>query len=430
MSDPNTSHGSKSHLEIVRDSESDLHQKVFQLKTLHDVSSTIYGEVDLETIYKNFLLMTMGVFGTLEGLIMDLGAKVNDVSPFVTVGWHGESLDQLSRSVKRCLSHWQATGMIPKETLFRELRSLGAEPGYVLPFHPSAGSVGLLALGRKLVDEAYTPEDDELLTILVNNLLLALRNASSLQSIQALRNDLREKNAQLEAALRGLQSVMRKVELLESIKTKLCKFVPATVTRMLESCPDGHTLEAKEQDVSVLFVDMEGSDKIDSEKGSLKATAVLDRCFSIFMDAIYANNGEVNEAAGEGLMILFLRESERMNALEAVRTAFCIRQDLSDLKASGEEPFRHLVVNMGINSGVALVGATGFESGTGTRCTYTARGTVTNVAARIAEIASGGAILLSRTTAERVEEFFALAPVGQFLLRNVSEEVEVFEVKD
>ncbi|HYA41414.1 MAG TPA: adenylate/guanylate cyclase domain-containing protein, partial [Syntrophobacteraceae bacterium] len=62
----------------------------------------------------------------------------------------------------------------------------------------------------------------------------------------------------------------------------------------------------------------------------------------------------------------------------------------------------HFFINMGINSGSALVGAARFESYTESRWTYTARGSTTNIAARIGALATGGSILLSRETADRV----------------------------
>jgi class 3 adenylate cyclase len=74
------------------------------------------------------------------------------------------------------------------------------------------------------------------------------------------------------------------------------------------------------------------------------------------------------------------------------------------------------------------VGAAKFESITGSRWTYTARGLVTNVAARIGAQATHGKIFLSEATAERVKEQFALTPLGKFNLKNVSEEVEIFQL--
>ena len=74
------------------------------------------------------------------------------------------------------------------------------------------------------------------------------------------------------------------------------------------------------------------------------------------------------------------------------------------------------------------MGAAKFESYTGSRWTYTARGMVTNVAARIGALASEGAILLSSSTADRIKEHFSHKPVGKFKLKNVSQEVDIFAV--
>ncbi|MBL7205100.1 MAG: hypothetical protein ISS63_12345, partial [Desulfobacteraceae bacterium] len=89
-----------------------------------------------------------------------------------------------------------------------------------------------------------------------------------------------------------------------------------------------------------------------------------------------------------------------------------------------------LVINMGINSGRALLGAAKFDSLTGSRWTYTARGMVTNVAARIGDVASEGAILISRSTSERIKDHLPISPLGKFSLKNVSEEVELFAVEE
>ncbi|MBT8489784.1 MAG: adenylate/guanylate cyclase domain-containing protein, partial [Deltaproteobacteria bacterium] len=60
--------------------------------------------------------------------------------------------------------------------------------------------------------------------------------------------------------------------------------------------------------------------------------------------------------------------------------------------------------------------------------TYTARGAITNVAARLGARAKGGKIFLSHTTATRIEKQFKLSPLGKFNLKNVSEDVEIFEI--
>ena len=74
------------------------------------------------------------------------------------------------------------------------------------------------------------------------------------------------------------------------------------------------------------------------------------------------------------------------------------------------------------------MGAAKFETYTGSRWTYTARGLVTNVASRIGAQATQGKIFLSETTDRRVKDHFSLTPLGKFNLKNISKEIEIFQI--
>jgi class 3 adenylate cyclase len=221
---------------------------------------------------------------------------------------------------------------------------------------------------------------------------------------------------------------LKKVELLESIKSNLSKFVPNTVTQMIEKSPTAEIPEAKNQDVSVLFLDIEGYTKLSERLDGTKLNDLIEKYFSVFMEAIHSNNGDVNETAGDGLMVIYHNEDETTNALEAVRTALMVREKAALINQENDTSSESLVVNMGINSGRALLGAARFDSYTGSRWTYTARGMVTNVAARMGAQATEGGIFLSKSTAERIKDQFKVKPKGKFNLKNVSEEVEVFSL--
>jgi class 3 adenylate cyclase len=219
---------------------------------------------------------------------------------------------------------------------------------------------------------------------------------------------------------------LRKVEILESIKSNLCKFVPTAVTRLMESSPSGEIQEARERDISVLFLDIEGYTRITEEIGAIEVNTLTEKYFSVFMDAIYQNNGDVVETAGDGLMVLFMNEDPTQHALEAVRTAETIRvkaRCINNECTLGRDP---VIINIGICSGRAFVGASKFDSYTGGRWAYTSHGTTTNVAARLCGQATGGAILVSRDTAVRTHTSFAFERLGPFKLKNLSEEIEVF----
>ena len=116
----------------------------------------------------------------------------------------------------------------------------------------------------------------------------------------------------------------------------------------------------------------------------------------------------------------------REKTLEAVQAAATIRQKAQCINNEcllGSEP---VIINMGICSGRAFVGASKFESYTGGRWAYTSHGTTTNVAARLCGQATGGEILVSRDTARRTHGSFAFEHRGPHKLKNLSGEIDVF----
>jgi class 3 adenylate cyclase len=197
---------------------------------------------------------------------------------------------------------------------------------------------------------------------------------------------------------------------------------------MIEQSPTGKTLEQKQQDLSILFLDIEGYTRLCEKLGSDEVNAIIEKHFSVFMDAIHSNRGDVNETAGDGLMVLFLNEDKRKSAADAAKTALTIKKETQRIFREIGSLYKPLEINMGINSGTALVGAAKFNSYTGSRWTYTARGGVVNLAARIGKLATEGRILVSKQTSERLKQKYRTNSLGLFKLKNISGEVEIFQL--
>lgn len=161
--------------------------------------------------------------------------------------------------------------------------------------------------------------------------------------------------------------------------------------------------------------------------GAPSSARVVEKYFFAFMDG-YANNRDLNETAGDGVMVIFPNDDEVTNAVEAVRTALTIKEKAARIRHECKRLSEPLFINMGINSGQVLLSAAKFESYMGSRWTYTARGLTTNIAARLGALATAGCVLLSRATAERVRGRFPVSALGTFKLNNVSEQIEVFAV--
>jgi class 3 adenylate cyclase len=204
-------------------------------------------------------------------------------------------------------------------------------------------------------------------------------------------------------------------------------FVPATVQKIVDKDPEAPSLEKRDLDVSILFLDVAGYTKISETHTREKVNFIIEKYFSSFLDIISSHDGDINETAGDGLMAIF-QGAPAENALSAVTSALEIRERTFAINRELRNRFLPVAVNMGINSGTASVGMTRFQGTSGTRMTYTATGPVTNLAARIAAAAKNGDILLGPETADRVQSHVALFDRGPMQFKNVKNPVRVFSV--
>jgi class 3 adenylate cyclase len=415
-------------LRQAQEVRADLDRRIFHLRTLYDVSKDVYSSVETDTILKNFLLMTMGNFGVVTGFLLLSNVASLEIERFNQIGIQDNDPNSFREVCQRLLKQNGLHQSIAEIKASSTSETFLAPITLALPFILDNDTIALMGLGSKLAGGEYTQDDKELLYTLLNNLAAAVKNAKSFDEIQRLNRDLEEKNVKLSKTLHELKDSLRKIEILEKVKANLCKFIPTTVSRMIDKSPTGTIPELEERDLSVLFLDIGGYTGLCERLGDTMVHDIIERHFSVFMEAIYRNDGDVNETAGDGLMVLFMHDNQETNAMEAVRAALAIKEKTVKISEEFRELYRPLDVNMGINSGRALVGAAKFESILGSRWTYTARGTLTNVAARISTLGSRGSILMSNVTADRIKAHYCPTCRGKFKLKNISEEVEVFEL--
>jgi class 3 adenylate cyclase/HAMP domain-containing protein len=247
--------------------------------------------------------------------------------------------------------------------------------------------------------------------------------------LAAARRDLEGKNAELATALQHLQESRERLALLEQLKGELSKFVPEAVQRLLEQNPDATELEKKNVAVSVLFLDIAGYTRLSEQLEPRKLNQLVQTYFSSFLEIIQRHHGDINETAGDGLMVIFQAQPTAADhALNASRAAVAIRQRTEQLNAEHDGVFPAVQLHMGINSGEALVGATKIGGGAGQRWTFTATGPTTNLAARFAGSAQGGEIIVGPATADRIKAQFVLESLGERTFKNVSQPVLVYRV--
>jgi len=176
--------------------QAELDKQLFHLKTLYDVSHELLGLTDVSMILKNFLLMTMGNFGTAHGFIMDENMLTGEISHFESFGFEDKELPVIQNIGKEALLNKPLGRFLTRED-FPGLPAL-------LPFSIDEGASGVMGLGPKIVSEGYSSDDKELLGTLVNNLAVSLKNARYSEALRKALDEIRVLNSAKDKAITHL----------------------------------------------------------------------------------------------------------------------------------------------------------------------------------------------------------------------------------
>jgi class 3 adenylate cyclase len=235
-----------------------------------------------------------------------------------------------------------------------------------------------------------------------------------------------------EQAMAVLDQEHRRVvvekERLDKIKTVLSNFVPETAKNIIEKDPYKGNLDKYNQDATVLFLDIEGFTVLLQEHPVERINRVIESYFSIFFDLIQKNGGDVNEMAGDGMMVIFLHPDPMEHTKSAVLAALEIRERCLAVSKDNSPELFPIQVNIGISTGEVYLGSTKMKGTGGDRWTFTATGPVTVMAARLSDYARAGQILIDSEAARRIGKNFVVTSLGNVQLKNFKDLVEVFQV--
>jgi len=125
-------------------------------------------------------------------------------------------------------------------------------------------------------------------------------------------------------------------------------------------------------------------------------------------------------------MAIFQAADVQAHTITAVQTALALLGATEELNQTNSAT--PLVIHMGLNSGLALVGSTRFEGTEGTRWSFAPTGPVTNLAARLAATAQAGQLLVSPETVRRLGQRYQVERLGREPLKNFDETVDIYRV--
>jgi adenylate cyclase len=255
---------------------------------------------------------------------------------------------------------------------------------------------------------------DELLTR-VRSLLRVKRYHDTIKAQAA---ELSELNRTLEVR------VQEQVDELERLR-RLRRFLSPQLADAVVFSGDELILRSHRRQVAIVFADLRGwtsfADAVEPEE--------LMRVLSEFHGAIgrlvKRFDATVGFLEGDGVQLFFNDPIEIPDApLRAVRIGCALREEMAELTPRWSKRGYELNFGVGIALGYATCGEVGFEG----RSDYAAIGSVTNLASRLADEATGGQVLIAQRLYAEVEEDVDVEPVGEFTLKGFQRPVTAFNV--
>jgi adenylate cyclase len=128
---------------------------------------------------------------------------------------------------------------------------------------------------------------------------------------------------------------------------------------------------------------------------------------------------------GDGVQLFFNDPIEIPDApLRAVRLGCALREEMAVLTDLWRKRGYDLDFGAGVALGYATCGEVGFEG----RSDYAAIGSVTNLAARLADEAKGGQVLITQRLYAEVEDQVEAVPAGEFELKGFGRPIPALDV--
>lgn len=390
-------------------SQQELERRIFHLKTLYDLSQEIGYLREPSEIMKNLLMMIIGTFGASSGFIILANMSTGKIDNFSQRSMGENFIDTFSQmmdsgfskelnkiSGARILDGREKVQGGGEQEIFDLLSSNDIKVW--VPFNINENLRGGIGLGDKLAGDGYTADDQELLSTMAHQGVVAIQNSM-------------------------LVGQMKKDEV---VRVNLARYLsPHIVDRVMHKDLEVN-LGGDKKVVTVLFSDIRGFTRISEALPPDKLMRLLNEYFTEMARIIFANQGSLEQYIGDAMVAIFGGLISLYNpARTAVQTAIEMMKFLETANQRWTAQYGFAInIGIGINTGEVLLGNIGSPE----RMEFAVIGDTVNVASRFSGLARPGQILVTRETQGQIGSDIRHKELLPMEVKGKTGKLEVFEI--
>jgi PAS domain S-box-containing protein len=263
-------------------------------------------------------------------------------------------------------------------------------------------------------DKVFGEEEESILSRFSELASISLDNAKLFYAVQEANEQVLEKNRALE-----------------SLSTKLSKYLSPQVYSSIFSGKQNVEISSRRKRLTVFFSDIAGFTETADRMESEDLTKLLNHYLSEMAQIALEYGATIDKYVGDAIVIFFgdpETKGVREDALSCVKMAIAMRNRMKELQDSWrnvgiENPLHS---RMGINTGYCTVGNFGSED----RMDYTIIGGGVNLASRLENESEPGGILISYETYAHVTDDVLCKPRGEISVKGLAYPVSTYQVVD
>ena len=210
---------------------------------------------------------------------------------------------------------------------------------------------------------------------------------------------IKDRNGKTVGAIEVFRDISKEEELRilqKKFNDLIKKFVSATTyNEVIDQTNSNKAVATQMCEMTILYVDVVGFSSFTKRFGAQEAATMLNELFTICVDEINNNNGDVDKFIGDAVMATFVDANDAVLSVESI-----LKRLFNENKEREIAEKEKIQLHIGINSGIVIQA----EIGAINRKDYTILGDAVNIAASLQEMSEPDTIYISESTFSRLKD--------------------------